>query len=222
MTDKLYKLVKQASTNYYLLQLKRDQWKSTRELKNIQLNKLKAILKYAYDYIPYYHRLFSAAKIKPQQIRNYEDMRRIPLTSKQDIQKNFPDMVPRDFDTSKMPFVVTSGSSGIPMKYMRDASVARLGYLHSVYNYIYFECGVRPNDNFVTVWGRDAKSIQWGKKYVRLLGGISQTVVPLTRALKLIEVLRQINPDVLHTFPSLLSTLAQYDLSGINPRLIFT
>jgi len=72
------------------------------------------------------------------------------------------------------------------------------------------------------VWGRDAKSIQWGKKYARWLGGISETVVPLTRALKLIEVLGQINPDVLNTFPSLLSTLAQYDLSGINPRLIFT
>ena len=222
MTGKLHKLVNQASTNYYLLQLKRDQWKSTQELKNIQLSKLKAILKYAYDFIPYYHRLFSAAKIKPEQIRNYEDMQRIPLTSKQDVQKNFSEMVPRNFNTSKMPSAVTSGSTGIPLKFIRDASSTRFGYLHSVYNYIYFECGVRPKDNFVTVWGRDAKSIQWHTKYARLWGGISETVVPLFPPAKLIDVLRFIKPEVMNTFPSVLRTLSDYDVSGINPSIVFT
>jgi phenylacetate-CoA ligase len=219
--NKLRKLVNTSLALYYQSQLRKDQWKDPHQLERIQFKKLKAILKHAYNHIPYYHRLFSSVKIRPEQIRNYEDMRKIPLTSKQDIQKNLPDMTPRGVEVSKLPFGVTSGSTGIPLKVLRDYSFMRASYHHSVNGYIFFECGVRSSDNFVTVWGRGAESIQWGKKYVRLWG-ISDTTVPLFPPMKLINVLRQISPDVLCTFPSVLSTLADYDVSGIHPRLVFT
>jgi phenylacetate-CoA ligase len=57
---------------------------------------------------------------------------------------------------------------------------------------------------------------------VSLWGSIRQTVVPLFTQEKLIKILQQIDPDVLNTFPSVLSTLASYDVTGISPRLIFT
>jgi phenylacetate-CoA ligase len=55
-----------------------------------------------------------------------------------------------------------------------------------------------------------------------LWGDISETIVPLFPEEKLISILKQIKPDVLLTFPSVLLSLSRYDLSGINPRLIFT
>jgi len=217
--NKLRKLIDVSLALYYQWQLRKDQWKDSRQLKDIQFKKLKAILKYAYDYVPYYHRLFSAAKTKPDDIRNFEDMRKIPATSKQDIQKFFSDMVVRGFDTSRLSFGVTSGSTGIPLKVFRDSLHIR--GTSSVNNYVLFECGVRPSDNFVTIWGRGAESIQWGKKYVRLWSGISQTVVPLFPPAKLVNVLQLIKPDVLNTFPSVLRALIDYDVSGIHPRIIF-
>lgn len=36
---------------------------------NIQLKRLKAIIRYAYDYVPYYHRLFKSARFKPEALR---------------------------------------------------------------------------------------------------------------------------------------------------------
>jgi len=218
--NKLRKLVDISLALYYQSHLRKDQWKDAHQLKEIQSKKLKAIVKHAYDYIPYYHRLFSAAKTKPDDIRNFEDMRKIPMLSKQDIQKNFLDMVAKGVDTSKLPFGTTSGSTGIPLKVLRDYSHIR--GTNSVYSYIFSECGVRPSDNFVTVWGRGSESIQWGKKYVRLWGGISETVVPLFPPAKLVNVLRLIKPDVLNTFPSVLCTLADYDVSGIHPRTVLT
>jgi phenylacetate-CoA ligase len=218
--NKLRKLIDVSLSLYSQWQLKKDQWKNPRQLKEIQFKKLKAILKHAYDHVPYYHRLFSAAKVKPNDIRNFEDMRKIPTTSKQDIQKNFFDIVARGIDTSKLPFGVTSGSTGIPLKVIRDYSHIR--GTSSVYGYMLSECGVRLSDNFVTVWGRGSESIQWGKKYVRLWGGISETVVPLFPPAKLVSILRFIKPDVLNTFPSVLCTLADYDLSGIRPRIVLT
>ena len=217
---KLRKLMNQTLANYHLLCLKRDQWKNPCQLEDIQFSKLKSIIKHAYDYIPYYHRLFSNAKIKPEDIRNFEDIRKIPSTSKHDIQRNFPDMVARGVNISRLPSGVTSGSTGTPLKVVRDYLFTR--GTSAVGGYIFFECGVRTSDNFVTVWGRESESIQWGKKYVRLWGSIGETVVPLFPPSKLVNVLRLIKPDVLSTFPSVLCTLANYDVSGINPRIVFT
>jgi len=218
--SKLRKLVDISLALYYQSHLRKDQWKDAHQLKEIQFKKLKAIVKHAYDYVPYYHRLFSAAKIGPEQIRNFEDMRKIPTVSKQNIQKNFPDMVARGVDVSRLAFGVTSGSTGIPLKVLRDHPFNR--GVSSVFNYILLECGVKPGDNFVTVWGRGSESIKWGKKYVRLWGNVSETVVPLFPPAKLVSILRLIKPDVLNTFPSVLCTLADYDASGIYPRIVFT
>ena len=219
MMNKPRKLVNQILASYYLLQLKKNQWEDSRQLKNIQFKRLKAIIKHAYNYVPYYHRLFSSAKIRPEDIRNLGDMRKIPLTTKQDIQINYRDVIARGVDVSKLPSRFTSGSTGTPLKIISDYS--NVWFRNAATRYPFFECGVKLSDNFVTVWGR-AQSIVWLRIYVRLWGDISETVVPLFPQEKLINVLRQINPDVLNTFPSVLSTLANYDVSGINPRLIFT
>jgi phenylacetate-CoA ligase len=220
MMNKLRKLVDIPFALYYQLQLRKYQWKDLRQLEQVQFKKLKAILKYAYYYVPYYHRLFSNAKIKPEDIRNFEDMRKIPSISKQGIQRNFPDMMARGVNISRLPFGVTSGSTGTPLKVIRDNLFTR--GTGAVSGYILFECGVRTSDNFVTVWGRGSESIQWGKKYARLWGAKGETVVPLFPPSKLVNVLRLIKPDVLNTFPSVLCTLANYDVSGINPRMVFT
>jgi phenylacetate-CoA ligase len=220
MMNKLRKLVDIPFALYYQSQLRKYQWKDLRQIEQVQFKKLKAILKHAYYYVPYYHRLFSNAKIKPEDIRNFEDMRKIPSISKQDIQRNFPDMVARGVNISRLPFGITSGSTGTPLKVIHDYLFTRGTSAAS--GYILFECGVRKSDNFVTVWGRESESIQWGKKYVRLWGAIGETVVPLFPPLKLVNVLRLIKPDVLNTFPSVLCTLSNYDVSGINPRIVFT
>ena len=215
-------MTNQILADYYLLKLERVQRKPLEHLKSEQLKKLRAIIKYSYNYVPYYHRLLKFAKIKPEDIKNFEYVRKIPMTSKKDIQENFADMISRGVDTSTLSCEHTSGSTGIPLKVYRDPSFTRTSYHYAVNTYILLECGVKPSDNFVTVWGRSAKSIQWGKKYTRLWGSPSETVVPLFPPLKLINILRLIKPDVLNTFPSVLITLADYDVSGIHPRVILT
>ncbi|MCW4007343.1 MAG: hypothetical protein NWF09_01440 [Candidatus Bathyarchaeota archaeon] len=220
--DKLRKLMAESIANYYMCQLKKDQWKDLRYLKVIQFKKLKTVLKHAYYYIPYYHKLFKSVNIRPNDIRNLDDVKKIPLLSKNAVQQNFADMVVNGVDVSRLPFGVTSGSTGIPLKIYRDFSFRNFGYYNAVARYIYSECGVRPDDNFVTVWGRDSKSIRWGKKYVRLWGGVSETVVPLFTPARLIRILRLIKPDVLSIFPSVLITLVNYGFFGVSPRVVFT
>jgi len=220
ITTKSNKLLSQLLENYYILRLKKDQWKSLRHLRKIQLKKLKAIIKHAYNYVPYYHRSFSRAKIKPEDIRDFKDLTKIPLTSKQDVKENYQDILTRGLETTKLFVGFTSGSTGVPLKFFYDYSSKQ--YLSASEKYPFFECGVKLSDNFVTVWGRGRQSIVFGKKYVRLLGTLRETIVPLFSPEKLVKILRNLKPDVLNTFPSVVATLADYDTYGINPRLIFT
>jgi len=214
--EKIHKLVNQLIANYYLLKLKKDQWKNPKELKRIQLKKLKVVIKHAYNHVPYYHNAFSSVGIKPDDIKSFEDFTKIPLVSKQDIQKNYRNFVTKGINVSKLPSRNTSGSTGTPLKIISDPYPSP-----GASRYPFFECGVKLCDKFVTIWGR-ATSISWGSKYTRLWGDISETIIPLLTEEKLISLLRQIKPDVLLTFPSVLLSLSSRDLSGINPRQIFT
>jgi phenylacetate-CoA ligase len=214
--EKLRKFVGQTLANYYLFQLKRDQWKDLRELRKIQFKKLKAVIKHAYNYVPYYHKVFSSVGVKPDDIKSFEDLRKLPIVSKQDIKKHYQEFITRGIDVTKLRSQTTSGSTGTPLKIISDPY-----FSPGSSRYPFFECGVKLSDNFVTIWQR-AESINWGPKYVRLWGDISETIVPLFPEEKLIRVLKQIKPDVLLTFPSVLLSLSRYDLDGINPRLIFT
>lgn len=55
------------------------------KLKSLQDRKLNYfITRYLYPFSPYYRRLFDKNKIRPDSIRTVEDLRRIPLTSKDD------------------------------------------------------------------------------------------------------------------------------------------
>jgi len=214
--EKLRKLVGQVMANYYLFQLKRDQWKDPRELRKIQFKKLKAVVKHAYNHVPYYHKSFSSAGVKPDDIKSFEDLRKLPLVSKQDVKKDYQNFITKGIDISKLPSHTTSGSTGTPLKIISDPYPGP-----GSSKYPFFECGVRLSDKFVTIWGR-AEAIRWGSRFTRLWGAISETVVPLFPEEKLVSVLRRIKPDVLLTFPSVLLSLSVYDLSGISPRLVFT
>lgn len=213
--EKLRKLAGQMVANYHLLQLKKHQWKDPRELRKIQFKKLKAIIKHAYNYVPHYRKAFFSASITPDDIKSFEDLRKLPLVSKQDIQEDYQNFITKGVDASKLPSRNTSGSTGMPLKLISDQYPSP-----GSSKYPFFECSVKLRDKFVTIWGR-ATSIRWGSKFTRLWGDISETIVPLFPEKKLISVLRQIKPDVLLTFPSVLPSLSIYDLSGINPRLIF-
>ncbi|MEM3549946.1 MAG: AMP-binding protein [Candidatus Bathyarchaeia archaeon] len=213
--SKLHKLIGQVIANYYLFQLKRDQWKDLKELRRIQFKRLKAVIKHAYNYVPHYRKAFSSVGVKPDDIKSFGDLRKLPLVSKHDIQKDYQNFITEGIDVSRLPFHTTSGSTGTPLKVISDRYPSP-----GSSRYPFFECGVKLNDNFVTISQR-AESIKWGSKYTRLWGDISETIVPLFPEEKLVNILRQIKPDVILTFPSLLLSLSKYDLSEVNPRLIF-
>ncbi len=61
-----------------------------KELRRLQLERLKHQVKYAYDKVPFYRTRFHEAGVTPGDIKSLDDVARLPFTSKNDFRDNYP------------------------------------------------------------------------------------------------------------------------------------
>ncbi len=59
---------------YNLHNLRKNQWRNPTELEKLRVEKLKALLHHAYHNVDYYKRLFDQVGIKPEDIKNIQDI----------------------------------------------------------------------------------------------------------------------------------------------------
>jgi len=60
------------------------------ELRQIQLERLQATLNRAYKNVSFYHNCLGEACMDPSAVRSLDDLRRLPLTSREDLGENYP------------------------------------------------------------------------------------------------------------------------------------
>ena len=60
------------------------------EMRALQLERLKKIVKYAYERVPFYKKKFDEIGLKPEDIKTLEDISKIPYTTKTDLRDNYP------------------------------------------------------------------------------------------------------------------------------------
>src|SRR4030042_3594056 len=67
------------------------------EMKALQLAKLKEILNYAYEYVPYYKKSFDESGFNPNHISDIDDIRALPFLDKQTIREHFKEFIPLNY-----------------------------------------------------------------------------------------------------------------------------
>jgi phenylacetate-CoA ligase len=102
----------------YLRELEKSQWWSPRQLAELQNEKLRFMVKHAYETTRYYRELFDSNGLKPADIRSVEDLPKIPLLTKDMIKANYPDRLgSSSFRAKDVVECSSSGSTGEPVKY---------------------------------------------------------------------------------------------------------
>ena len=112
----------------HLAALNKSQWWSKEQIEELQNKKLRALIHHAYNNVPYYHRIFSQLGIKPEDIKTKDDLKKIPVLTKEDIRKNLPDLIARNVPKSQMIESHSSGSTGEPLKYYIDKQSYSAGW----------------------------------------------------------------------------------------------
>jgi len=82
-----------------------------------QNQKLREAILFAYENVPYYHRIFDEIKISPHDINNRKDLENLPLLTKEKIRENFPEFTPKNLSEQRYYDNRTSGSTGHPLHY---------------------------------------------------------------------------------------------------------
>lgn len=103
-----------------LHQLEESQWISREEIRRAQREKLRQLLRQAAFHVPYYREEFGRLGIIPEDIKDLEDLGRLPVLKKDHIRDNISRLVadnvaPKDCWPSS-----TSGSTGVTLDFYHD------------------------------------------------------------------------------------------------------
>ena len=90
---------------------------SSEEINEYQNSKLKYMIQYCYDNIPYYQKLFKSLNLQPKDIQTKEDLNKLPILTKEILKQNIDDFYPKDEQKVKYMNAASGGSTGHPLKY---------------------------------------------------------------------------------------------------------
>ena len=191
---------------FYLQNLLRHSYWSTEKLEDYQNKRLRSIVNYAYDFVPYYHRKFRDLGLKPRDIKTKSDLNKLPVLSKTEIRENVDEMISVEYNKDNLRMLSTSGSTGKPLfLYVsgRENEFRKAKHLRAN-----FGAGQMPRDRWITIIAphhfNKASSFQ---QAVRLFTPtpISVFKCPSDQ----ISLIKKYKPDILDGYSSSLFVLAK-------------
>jgi phenylacetate-CoA ligase len=119
----------------YLVDINRLRRLSDEKLRKYQDKRLRKMVRYAYT-APLYHDKYKKEGIHPDDIRGIKDIKKLPMVSKHDFKKYYPDgIVSSKISKDKLIEVSTSGTTGKSLSIyvdMFDIVVGLFGYIRSI------------------------------------------------------------------------------------------
>lgn len=131
--------------------LQASQWLSRDEIKDIQIRRLKRLIWHVYENVPYYRNIFYDLGIVPEDIKNIDAFRKLPLLSKTDIRNNFKALISNNMNIRKMRLDKTGGSTGENLAFLEDPTELSYRFANTVRgDSMAF---LTPGTKYVTLWG---------------------------------------------------------------------
>lgn len=132
--------------------LQKSQWHTPASIRKHQLTQLKKLVTHAYDTVPLYKELLDKKKLKPSDIKTLNDLKKLPILTKDEFRKGFPHRcastaVPRN----KWMLDSTSGSTGRPFQFIRDKTFSDHALANTYRNYTW--TGLAIGEKIASLWG---------------------------------------------------------------------
>ena len=181
---------------------------SKEEIKSYQDRRIPGLIKYLKEKSPYYQKVFRANEINIKEIKQIEDLSKIPVTTKEHLHKYNDDFicVPRK---DIVDIVTTSGTLGDPVKFvMTNNDLDRLAYNE----YISFLCtGATDHDVFQLMTTIDRRFMA-GLAYFLGARRLGAGIVRVGNGMPELQwdTIRRISPSILIAVPSFLLKLIEW------------
>jgi len=224
-----YDVIRGTNRSKYGKSLEKSQWLPPEEIRETQDKSLRAIIKHAYDTVPYYHRIFNENNIVPDDIKAAKDLTKIPVLTKQDILKHKDEMVSSVIDRSKLLSYMSGGTGNqITFKVTKDQISWELAAEFRAYGWADYKLG----DKLLMFWGSPIDLAKHEALMKRLTSWVERVKVVNTymisdSAMKgHLETMRSYRPQVIKGYASSVYMVAKYlkdnGIDDITPRAIVT
>jgi phenylacetate-CoA ligase len=126
------------------------QWWSAERLRQFQWTELLPLLKHAFDSVPYLRQKYSAAGVRFEDVRGWDDFRRLPPLTREEINAHPKELCSTTYTGRLLPHA-TGGSSGTPTRFFRtyESYDWRTAAKDRVYSWSGWNLGERS----VYLWG---------------------------------------------------------------------
>jgi len=205
-----------------LRRLLRHQKLSSEELDRLQRIKLQSLILHAYQNVPYYHSLFRSAGLSPEDIRSTEDLKYLPVTTKEDLKAaGLERIIAKGISPASCRRMDTSGSSGRPFTVYLTSHEARSR--RSLEFRSLLSIGFRPRDRLSVLGPEHPHPIRFHQRLGFCRSENISVFLPIEMQVRQLEKMR---PTIFWAYPTLLRALLHHagdHLSKIiRPRILIT
>ncbi|MER8156392.1 phenylacetate--CoA ligase PaaK [Streptomyces sp. NPDC094472] len=190
---------------------------SPEELRALQLTRLRATLRHAYDHVELYRKKFREAGVGPEDCRALEDLARFPFTTKDDLRDTYPFGMFGVEHGEVRRLHASSGTTGRP---------TLVGYTeHDLA--VWAEVIAR---SIRAAGGRPGHKVHISYGYGLFTGGLGAhygaerlgcTVIPASGGMtaRQVRLIQDLRPEIIMITPSyLLTLLDEFERQGVDPR----
>ena len=224
-----WKYIRRSNVLKYYQELRIHQWNTLEENKKIQQKKLYKLIEYANTNIPYYKRLIKDHHIQFSEDTIFEDIKKIPLLTKDVIRNNFDDLY--KFRDNSYYQNTSGGSTGEPVVFYQDKNYFGWAIANK---YLFDEwAGRQIGDPMVKIWGNLRDTLSSGQNFK---GYLRQKITGITMLnsnkmtekvmYEYVERINNISPCLILTYTSSIDELARFiqenDLSVYSPPAVMT
>lgn len=114
-----------------------------------QLERLHQLIDFAYNHTRYYRMVFDERNLKPSDIKDFSDLQKLPILTREIINEHFEDIKPDVLDKIRHRVNSTSGSSGVPLKFICGEET--WGFVTAMKIYSWQQVGYHYGDLFATL-----------------------------------------------------------------------
>lgn len=209
--------------------LLKSQFWSVDKMYNYRLNKLKNIVKFAYDTVPYYRKTFDRLGITPTDIKDLSDINILPVLTKEvALKENINLLSNHTFNNLKIG--KTGGTTGTPLMIKSNTNTRSIvwGAYYRWYDWMHIDIG----DPVVSMWGATTvtsnsflrnlkeKSLFYLQNNYRINSfEMNRTTLP-----SLVKNIKNKKPKIIKGYLSALLQLADYvddnNIEGIEPSAL--
>jgi len=199
----------------------KSQWWSPEKLKELQERKLRRMVSHAWNNVPYYRRIFKTADIKPEEIKNVEDLKKLPVLTHENVRQCLDDLVAVNIPKRSLARVQTGGTTGHPLLLYADKNEmsSSKACLYRGWRW----CGYKIGEKMAQIWGVPTVASKYKRLRERLRRLVTRNILVGAWNLSdknVEDALKRLNkekPTFLRGYASPIYLLAKFiEQNGIN------